>query len=394
MPSQTRRRQSAGSTQPPASGDHRSAAPTSAVVPMTRQEDELRRMRELASAVDAKRDQLESLLAGQLDVDRFMTVALQAVQSKPELLQCTRLSLLGAIRDAATYGLELAGMLGDASITAYKEIATLSIEYRGLRKLGMRDGTVAAIDADVWYSDDFFDFESGSSPRIVHKPKLPRSENAQIVGAYAWARYSNGELVVLVMSAAEVLKRRDESRSWRYAERDGSNDSIWHKWPVEQFKKTVLRRLILEKLPLTPIAREALQTDVLADLPSQSAGEVAARLAPAGDARQRLLGRLGLDEPAAGADEPAPSQPDSGRAAAAPVEAHADSGGADSAAPGPSVTVTATPVDVELCGALSPYQHEGQEERSTCKKPKGHELVDEPGAKMHRSSLSESWSVE
>lgn len=373
-------------------------AQTSAVVPITREEDQRRRMVALVEAVEAKRDQLESLLAGQLDVDRFITVALQAVQSKPELLQCTRLSLFSAIRDAATYGLELAGMLGDASITAYKDVATLSIEYRGLRKLALRDGTVLAIDSDVWYDEDFFDFRSGTEPSIVHKPAVPRSDKAQIVGAYAWARFANGELVVLVMSAAEVLKRRDESRAWRTAEKYGSNDSIWHKWPVEQFKKTALRRLCLEKLPLTPVAREALTTDTLADSQSATVGDVAARLAPAGDARQRLLGRMGLEPPAT--EEPAadsgPTQDAAQQAGQQAGEATADSGDESTTAlRGSGEPTYAQKVDelVELCGAVSPYVKEG-EDQSTCKKPKGHELaVDEPGSQMHRSSLSESWPV-
>lgn len=370
-------------------------------------------MRQLIQLVADRRDQLEALLAGSIDYDRFITVSLQAVQSKPELLACSRLSLLSAIRDAATYGVEPVGMLGDAAIIPRRGEAKLELEYRGLRKLALRDGTVAAIDADVVYQKDEFRIESGTQPTIIHRPE-PFEDRGSLRGAYAWARFTNGELVVLPMSMAELMQRRQESQSWKYAEAEGKNDSVWHKWPVEMMKKTVLRRLILEKLPMSARTREAIAADTLADVASpQSAASVLVSRAPAGEARQRLLARMGMtsDAPAqigAGAkpaDQPA-SQPDSGRPATQTGEVDADSVATDSGRPGASTAVepseppseppkdapaAAAAQPTALCGAPSPYvDTSGPTPKAvpTCRKLAGHV---EAGDRMHRASSSETW---
>lgn len=364
---------------------------------VTNAEEEARRMRQIAGMVADRQEQLTSLLAGQVDVDRFITVALQAVQTQPKLLKCTPLSILSAIRDAATYGLEPAGILGDAAIVPYESVATLQIEYRGLRKLALRDGKVAAIDADVVYDADEFAIISGSDPKVHHVPALKDRGNIRL--AYAWARFGNGELVVLWMDLEELYQRRNVSKAFRYAEKDGSNDSTWHKWPAEMMKKTVLKRLISEKLPLTPVAREALAQDTEADI-----GEPRVRAVnPSrnGDARERVLSRLGLGEkPQLGAgQDPAADPGAAGQDAAQSGRPDADSGSAASAAPGRSVGVEpsqqgsgpAAEEPVTLCGAPSPYPIAEGDTPATCKKPAGHETLDEPGAKMHRSSARETW---
>jgi phage RecT family recombinase len=340
---------------------------------MTVGESEKKAMERLTVEIAKRESQLTALLAGQIDQERFITVALQAVQSQPALLRCTTLSLLGAIRDAATYGLEPAGMLGDAAIVPYREVATLRIEYRGLRKLAMRDGTVLAIDSDLVYDGDDFAFFSGSDPKVHHAPALERAADANIRGGYAWARLKSGELLTLWMTLPEILQRRDASPDYRRAERDQKFDSIWHKWPKEQMKKTVLRRFIVEKLPMTPIAREAIAQDTLADVAASPLERETARVAAGGAAKARLLGRFGLE------DEKAAGQPDSD-AAGEPASEPADS------TPEPAAAESG-PQDAEfreepaICGAASPYDAGG------CVRPKDHE------AGTHADRDGQTWML-
>jgi len=342
----------------------------------------------IAQDVAARADQLTALLAGQMDTDRFITVALQAVQSQPSLLRCTPLSILGAIRDAATYGVEPAGMLGDAAIVPYKGVATLRLEYRGLRKLALRDGTVAAIDSDLVYDTDDFEIRSGSEPRVHHVPDLKRDEKSTVIGGYAWARLANGELLTLWMPLAEILQRRDASPDYRRAERE-NHDSIWHKWPKEQMKKTVLRRFIVEKLPMTPVAREAIAKDTELDTGRVEISSI--RPSSAGDARARVLSRMGLGDGKAKAlpDGQKPAQD-----AEKPEKAADDAAGEGNGDPGPSGDSSEQKerpapdvVDGEIvaCGAQSPY------DGGPCLKAKAHEAVDEPGAQMHKGASGETW---
>ena len=355
--------------------DARPAQPANQTKALTVQEAQAQNLTRVVDLVSKKRDQLAMLLAGGVDPERFITVALAAVQNTPKLMECSPISIFAAIREAATYGLEL-GPLGDASLVPYDGEATLSVEYRGYRKLAMRDGSVRVIAADVVYEADAFRIVSGSeSPGIFHEPSL--SERGNIVGAYAWARLANGELVYVWMTEAELHKRRDVSRSWRTALKYGRADSIWHLWPIEMMRKTVIKRLCSEQLPLTPLVREALTRDTDVDLVRQ---EERSRLEPGqlqgGDARQRILAAMGVEKPALAAGPEQPAGAPQGATVAeqetdpddAAAEAYAAASGGDSAQGDPEPPVAVHPA---VCESPSPWE----ELPDSCTKALGHRLV-------------------
>jgi len=359
-------------------------AQTSALTVQEANDQQLRRVVDL---VTKKQDQLAMLLAGGVDTERFVTVALAAVQGQQKLLECTPISIFTAIREAATYGLEL-GPLGDASLVPYDGEATLSVEYRGYRKLAMRDGTVRVIAADVVYEADAFRIVSGSeSPGIYHEPAL--TDRGNIRGAYAWARLANGELVYVWMTEAELYKRRDVSRSWRTALKYGRTDSIWHLWPVEMMRKTVIKRLCSEQLPLTPLLREAITRDTDNDLARQ---EERSAIQPGqlqgGDARQRILAAMGVEKPALAAGEAQQgSIPDGATQGGQEVIPDKDAEEEEAAAafeaaraPDPARDASEAPADVEVGGqaqAAPPCASPSAwpEEPEPCTKQLGHRLV-------------------
>lgn len=344
---------------------------------LTVQEANDQQLRRVVDLVTKKQDQLAMLLAGGVDTERFVTVALAAVQGQQKLLECTPISIFTAIREAATYGLEL-GPLGDASLVPYDGEATLSVEYRGYRKLAMRDGTVRVIAADVVYEADAFRIVSGSEqPGIYHEPAL--KERGNIIGAYAWARLANGELVYVWMTEAELYKRRDVSRSWRTALKYNRTDSIWHLWPVEMMRKTVIKRLCSEQLPLTPLLREAITRDTDNDLVRQEErSSVQPGQLQGGDARQRILAAMGVEKPAlAAGDSAQPAQAadadgvviDQDDEAAAAFEA---AGATAPEAPSPRDSAQgASEAPAVVCSSASPYEDVPE----PCTKPLGHRLV-------------------
>jgi len=336
---------------------------------LTVHEAQTQALKRVAEYVTQKRDQLAMLLAGGVDPERFITVALAAVQGQTKLLECSPLSIFTAIREAATYGLEL-GPLGDASLVPYDGEATLSVEYRGYRKLAMRDGTVRVIAADVVFEHDAFRIVSGSeSPGIYHEPSL--ADRGKVLGAYAWARLANGELVYVWMTEAELYKRRDVSRSWKNALKYGRTDSIWHLWPIEMMRKTVIKRLCSEQLPLTPLVREVITRDTEADLALPTGNAPAPGQLQGGDARARIMAAMGLERPAL--DAGAPTAPAAGEQDAEhqgeASEATAPAQQADGGDPGPAPEEEAQAI--ELCASPSPYE----DVPGTCVKPARHRLV-------------------
>lgn len=373
--------------------DARPAQPANTNRGMTVQEANQQNLARVVDLVSRKRDQLAMLLAGGVDPERFITVALAAVQNTPKLMECSPISIFAAVREAATYGLEL-GPLGDASLVPYDGEATLSVEYRGYRKLAMRDGTVRVIAADVVHENDAFRIVSGSeSPGIHHEPAL--SERGGILGAYAWARLQNGELVYVWMTEAELYKRRDVSRSWRTALKYGRTDSIWHLWPIEMMRKTVIKRLCSEQLPLTPLVREAITRDTDADLARlEDRSHIQPGQLQGGDARQRILAAMGVagELPATTAkpaEAPQPASPPETAQDAAEEEDPADDAG-DSVGlvlggRRPIPTRNGQPTDGRtiaeavkqefgpeppVCGSPTTW-----DDGATCTKPRGHRLV-------------------
>lgn len=218
------------------------AHPTSALVEVR---DELKK----------REDQLMALLGPSIPLERFLTVALHAANSNPELLKCKPLSIVEAIREAAALRLEPTGLLGDAYLVRYGDQAKLMPGYRGLMKLARRTGDVETIDAQVVYDGDAFALRLGSDPSIVHEPLID-GDRGNYRGAYAWARLRTGELVAEWMSYADIQLVRKSSKA--------SENGPWVTFWGEMARKSVLRRL-MKHLPLTTDAEHALRLEAEAE---------------------------------------------------------------------------------------------------------------------------------
>lgn len=226
---------------------------------------------QLTSILEERRPQIEAMLAADPETaQRFLTVAVDAIVRDRNLLEADLFSLVASVRHAAVMGLEPTSVMGEGAIVVYrdkdqggKRIAQFQPMVRGLAKLARNSGQVAAIGVDVVRQGDEFDYRSGSNPEILHRPKLERTadEPSDVIGAYAYARLTSGELVPMFMSTAEILKRRNVSKSYR----SSGEKSIWGQWPEEMMKKTVLRRLLVEKVPLSFRAQRALALDAEID---------------------------------------------------------------------------------------------------------------------------------
>ena len=68
----------------------------------------------MVALVNGRTEQLGALLGTADNLERFKTVALNAVVNDSNLLECDPASILEAIRDSATMGLEPSGLLGEA----------------------------------------------------------------------------------------------------------------------------------------------------------------------------------------------------------------------------------------------------------------------------------------
>lgn len=181
-----------------------------------------------------------------LTPQKIAVSAVMEVARSEDLQSCNPMSIVRSVLHAASLGLYIGPMLGEAYLVAFKGVCTLLPGYKGYVKLAIQTGLVRAIDVRLVYPDDFFDVRYGTTPEIVHRPKLfklPGDENAprrgddDILAGYMVAHlHGSGEPKFEVMTREEVEKVKQSSRAKDAAE------GPWKKWYAEQFKKSVIRR--------------------------------------------------------------------------------------------------------------------------------------------------------
>jgi recombination protein RecT len=171
----------------------------------------------------------------------------------PALYDCTPVSLLGALIQAAQLGLEF-GIIGHAYLVPFRNRrrgnireAQLIPGYKGLLKLARNSGEISTVSAHVVHAGDHFRYAYGLNPMLEHVPAesgptVTRMADGvevtwPITYFYAAARMRDGGSEFEVMSLAEVEMHRD-----RYAA-DKREDSAWATNFPEMGLKTVLRRL-------------------------------------------------------------------------------------------------------------------------------------------------------
>lgn len=168
--------------------------------------------------------------------DRFMRVALTAINKTPKLAQCTRESLLACLMDCSALGIEPDGR--KAHLIPYENrkagtvVCQLIVDYKGLVDLARRSGEIADIHADIVCANDKFKYSFGSNGTLEHEPKL--GDRGEVIAAYSFARLKDGSVSYEVMDKDEIEAIRSRSR----AGQAGPWVTDW----TEMAKKTVFRR--------------------------------------------------------------------------------------------------------------------------------------------------------
>lgn len=213
-----------------------------------------------ALTVQGVRDTLEqraenifAAAASHVSQQRMIEMAARCCIQNPKLLECRPVSIVSAVAEAASLGLELGGVLGHAYMVPYKGVATLVPGYLGLKELAYRSDRIAVIDADVVRPGDFFEYQKGTEQFLRHRPGDEVDGNWTHV--YAIAKLAHGEWKVDVMSFKQV-----EHHKQKYARGYDRNDSAWRTAPEAMAKKTVLRRLY-KLLPLSAEVQHLVQRD-------------------------------------------------------------------------------------------------------------------------------------
>jgi recombination protein RecT len=251
----------------------------------------------LRALLDRAKSQIAVALPKHLTVERMVRVACTAIQKNPDLLECSQLSIIGSVIQAAELGLELSGALGHAYLVPFwnkhtkSKEAQFQVGYRGLIALAFRSNQVAYFNAHEVRENDRFEFEYGTDQFLRHVPA--RGERGDVTYLYSVFRTKDGGSDFEVMTAEEV-----EAHRKRYSKQT-SDYSPWVTARTEMEKKTPLRRLA-KRCPMSIELQIAASIDEHNELAMTGAIDAVPAQLP--------LGRVDLRAAANGAGELAAAQ--------------------------------------------------------------------------------------
>ena len=207
--------------------------------------------------VKAMMPEIKKALPTVLTPERFTRIALSALNNTPALQQCTPISFLAALMNAAQLGLEPNTPLGQAYLIPYKNKGKFEcqfqIGYKGMIDLAYRNGQMQTIQAQAVYENDEFFYEYGLEPKLVHRPAF--SERGELVYFYGIFRTVNGGYGMAVMSKADM-----DIYAKTYSKAFDSSYSPWKTNYEEMAKKTVIK-MALKYAPIKTEFQRALSTD-------------------------------------------------------------------------------------------------------------------------------------
>jgi recombinase, phage recT family len=189
--------------------------------------------------------------------ERFTRMALNALNNTPKLAECTQMSFLGALMNAAQLGLEPNTPLGQAYLIPYKNKGVLEcqfqIGYKGLLDLVYRNDMVQTVQAQVVYENDEFHYCLGLNGELNHVPTL--KERGKPIAFYALFKLDNGGYGFEVMSKQDM-----DTFAQKYSKGISSSYSPWNTNYEDMAKKTVIKR-VLKYAPLKTDFQRALSND-------------------------------------------------------------------------------------------------------------------------------------
>jgi len=239
----------------------------------------------------AVRAKLAEVASAALKPEDLIRMTLVASSRSPDLLKCSRESILRALLDAAALGIQPGGLLGRGYLIPRANRKTNVVEccfdpgVRGLIDIARRSGQVKRIEAHVVHERDSFVVERTPLTTIRHVPS-EADDPGPIRAAYAVAEFTGGELQI------EIVWQRDLAKIRKL----GSNAGPWASWPDEMSKKTAIRRLC-KYLPYDPMLERAMAASDTADAMSfevDADGEESGEKVPQA---KRLAARLAKGAP-------------------------------------------------------------------------------------------------
>lgn len=228
----------------------------------------------MADLIKALEPEIRMALPSTLTPERFTRMALSALNNNPQLKECSQLSFLAALMNAAQLGLEPNTPLGQAYLIPFKNKGKMEcqfqIGFKGMIELIYRNENVQTIQAHCVYEHDTFSFAYGLEPKLEHIPCPDFDDRGKMVYVYALYKLSNGGFGFEVMGKSTI-----DVHAETYSRAFHSEYSPWKTDYESMAKKTVIKKL-LKYAPLkTDIIRAVSNDNTIKTTLSEDMSEVA-----------------------------------------------------------------------------------------------------------------------
>lgn len=195
----------------------------------------------MADLIKAMEPEIKKALPSVITPERFTRMALSTLNTTPKLMECSQMSFLGALMNAAQLGLEPNTVLGQAYLIPYKNKGNMEcqfqIGYKGLIDLAYRNDKMQNIQAHCVYENDQFEYELGLDSKLKHIPAL--KDRGELILVYAMYKLTNGGYGFEVMSKEDI-----DNHAKKYSQSFSSSYSPWKTNYEEMAKKTVVKKLL------------------------------------------------------------------------------------------------------------------------------------------------------
>ncbi len=220
-------------------------------------ETKLKKSMSIADLIRAMEPEIKKALPDIITPERFTRMALSALNTTPKLQECTKMSFLAALMNAAQLGLEPNTALGQSYLIPCRINGVMEcqfqIGYKGLIELAYRNPQMQIISAQAVYENDEFEYELGLNPKLEHRPSI--RDRGELRLFYGLFKLVNGGFGFEVMSKEAI-----DAYAKEYSKSFDSSFSPWKTNYEAMAKKTVLKQA-LKYAPIKADFRRALSTD-------------------------------------------------------------------------------------------------------------------------------------
>lgn len=195
---------------------------------------------------------LKRLGGAVLNLDTFKTNIITELKRNPKLAECSPASIKDCIYQTARLNLFPGGGFGLVSYVPFGNTCTFILGYKGMVEIAYRSGII--MSAHLVFKNDTngmgIIYEEGTEGRFSHIPAPLDQPQGPLIGVYSKAHFIKDNITVYLPVRLETLnKARDASKSYQWAndpknksKGGGKEDSMWHKYLFEMYKKTAIRR--------------------------------------------------------------------------------------------------------------------------------------------------------